>query len=477
MIVGKCRRMFPVPPGRPGGRVIDDDDPRGADFSTRIVGITTIPACCGPKERHMTLHSEYPGSVRRYHGLDISSPEFWATTFNEREETFAQLRRNSERDGLTWHEPLAADFPHAETGFWAATRNEDITYVSKHHEIFSSAEGIAISPLPKELQEVVSFFLMMDPPQHTVFRKLISAAFTPRQVARIQSQIEANAREIVDNLIGAGNVDFVKACSAILPMRTVSDMIGIAPHDRAAVARAAEAMFAGVADEEAVEFGVDTITFLVSQMELLKNSAIEIAQDRRKNPKDDLMTSIVQAEVDGHQLTDEQIGAFMILLSTAGNDTTKQTTSHTILALARHPEQREWLLEDLDVRPRSAIEEFVRYASPVMDFARHAKVDTEIRGAQIKAGEKVALFYCSGNRDESVFDRPGDFILSRYPNPHVGFGGGGVHYCLGHNVARAQLRALFTEILTRLPGIEIGEPEWLPNQFVHGIKRLPAYIP
>ena len=412
---------------------------------------------------------------RPYHGLDISSPAFWGRTFNEREETFARLRRDS-RAGLTWHEPMKADYPHAEAGFWAATRNEDITYVSKHHEVFSSAAGVAVSPLPREVQEVVSFFLMMDPPAHTVFRKLISAAFTPRQVARIQAQIESNAREIVGNLAGAGDVDLVTACSAILPMRTVSDMIGIAPQDRQAVARAAEAMFAG-ADEQAIAAGLDTVTFLVSQMELLRDSAIEIARDRRRNPRDDLMTSIVTAEVDGHQLTDEQIGAFMILLSTAGNDTTKQTTSHALLALARHPEQREWLMADFDDRIRTAIEEFVRYASPVMDFARTATRDTEIRGAQIRAGEKVALFYCSGNRDESVFDRPGEFNLARYPNPHVGFGGGGVHYCLGASVAKAQLRALFAEILTRLPGLEVGEPEWLPNQFVHGIKRLPAYIP
>ena len=142
---------------------------------------------------------------------------------------------------------------------------------------------------------------------------------------------------------------------------------------------------------------------------------------------------------------------------------------------SRHPTAT--FLADFDDRIAAAIEEFVRYASPVMDFARTATRETEIRGAQIRAGEKVALFYCSGNRDESVFDRPGAFNLARYPNPHVGFGGGGVHYCLGASVAKAQLRALFAEILTRLPGLEVGEPEWLPNQFVHGIRRLPAHIP
>jgi cytochrome P450 len=421
----------------------------------------------------MPLRSDHPVSPRAYHELDISSGAFWAQTFSQREQTFARLRADSQRDGLTWQEPFQTNFPHAETGFWAATRNEDISYISRHHEIFSSAEGVGVSPLPKEAQAAVSFFLMMDPPQHSVFRRLISAAFTPRQVARIAAQIEANAREIVDNLTGAGEVDFVTACSAILPMRTVSDMIGIAPQDRPAVARAAEAMFAGV-DEQAVADGIDSVSFLISQMELLREAAIEIAKDRRLHPKDDLMTAIVQAEVEGQRLTDDQVGAFMILLSTAGNDTTKQTTSHTVLALDRHPEQREWLLADFDNRIGTAIDEFVRYASPVMDFARTAKTDTEIRGSKILAGEKVALFYCSGNRDESDFDRPGDFLLSRSPNHHVGFGGHGVHYCLGANVAKTQLRALFRELLTRLPNLEIGEPEWLPNQFVHGIRRLPA---
>jgi cytochrome P450 len=408
-----------------------------------------------------------------YHDVDISSSAFWARTFDGREEAFAVLRQ---ADGPTWHPPMAANYPHQEPGFWACTRHEDISYVSKHHELFSSAQGVGVGPMPKEAQAVASFFLMMDPPQHTVFRRLISSAFTPRNVARIQSQIEANAREIVDGLAGAGKVDFVTACSAILPMRTVSDMIGIAPQDRAAVARAAEALFAGVGADE-VKAGIDSVTFLLSQIELLRNSAIEIARDRRRHPKDDLMTAIVQAEVDGQRLTDTQIGAFMVLLSSAGNDTTKQTTSIALLALSRNPAQREWLMADFDGRIAAAIEEFIRYASPVMDFARTATTDTSIRGSAIRAGDKVALFYCSGNRDEAIFDRARDFDLSRSPNQHVGFGGGGIHYCLGHAVARTQLRALFGELLTRLPGIEVGEPQWLPNQFVHGIKRLPVRIP
>jgi cytochrome P450 len=421
----------------------------------------------------VTLPSAPPASPRPYSEVDVSSQAFWARTFAEREESFAALRREP---SLTWHPPMPAGYPHEETGFWAATRLEDITHVSRRPEIFSSAEGVAISPLPKQVQAMTAFFLMMDPPEHTTYRRLISAAFTPRQVARIESQIQAGAEEIVDGLVGAGRIDFVRACAGILPMRTVSDMIGIAPGDREAVTRAAEAMFAGPGPED-LAARADPMAFMFSQIELLKTAAIDIAQHRRKHPADDLMTSIVQAEVDGHRLTDEQIGAFMILLSTAGNDTTKQTTSHAMLALSRHPEQKEWLMADWDARIGRAIEEFVRWATPVMDFARVALVDTEIRGTTIRAGEKVVLFYCSGNRDESVFDRPDELDLARTPNPHVGFGGGGVHYCLGHSVAKSQLRALFGQLLTRIPDIEIGEPQWLPNIFIHGIDRLPAYVP
>ncbi|MGW3566091.1 cytochrome P450 [Streptomyces sp. NPDC000941] len=420
----------------------------------------------------MTQLESQPKPARPYHELDISSREFWDKTFDEREMTFAQLRAE---DGITWHEPLGGGFPGAEPGFWAVTRHEDIVAVSRNHEVFSSAEGVSVTPLSKELQKTTSFFLVMDPPDHRAFRRLISGAFTPKQIARIQAQIETDARDIVDGLVGAGDIDFVRSCSARLPMRTVSDMIGIAPQDREAVTRAAEVLFAGPSRED-IAAGVDGLALVQRQIQILHEAAIEIAQDRRRRPKDDLMTNIVQAEVDGRRLTDEHIGAFMVMLATAGNDTTKQTTSLTMLALSRNPEQKRWLMADWDGRIGTAVEEFVRYASPVMNFARVAKVDTEIRGTAIRAGEKVGLFYCSGNRDGSVFDRPRDFDLSRSPNPHIAFGGGGIHYCLGHVVAKTQLRAIFHELLTRVPDMEVGEPEWLPHQFVHGIKRLPVHI-
>ena len=361
-----------------------------------------------------------------------------------------------------------------EDGFWALTRRADIAFASQHPELFTSAQGVALDPMPTEIQQIATFFLTMDPPQHTVYRRLISSAFTPKNVRRIEEQIHRNAVAVVDDLVGAGDIDFVAACSARLPMMTITEMLGVPASDRQAVALAAEKLFSMSDDEYSTlqQRAQNTI----AEMTLLTNTGIELASYRRRNPGDDLMTSIVNAEVDGHRLTDEEVGAFLILLASAGNDTTKQTTSHVMLALANNPAQRDWLMADFEGRIGAAIEEFVRWASPVMQFARFAVVDTKIAGQPIKAGDKVGLFYCSANRDESVFDEPRTFNLGRSPNPHLGFGGGGPHFCLGNQLAKAELRNLFRELLTRLRHVEFGEPDLLYSGFVHGIKRLPAHI-
>jgi cytochrome P450 len=409
--------------------------------------------------------------AREYSRFDITSRDFWSRPFGARDETFAQLRA---ADGLSWHRPFDSMFPMEEPGFWALTRRADIAYVSQHPELFTSAEGVALNPMPAEIQRFASFFLSMDPPQHTVYRRLISSAFTPRNVRQIEEQIHRNAVAIVDELVGAGDVDFVAACSARLPMLTIMDMLGVPTADQPSVAYAAEKLF-GMSDDEYAtpeERAEDP----VAQITLLSTTGIELAQFRRKHPADDLMTGIVNAEVDGHRLTDEEIGAFLILLASAGNDTTKQATTHAMLALAENPAQREWLREDFDNRIGSAVEEFVRWSSPVLQFARFVTADTEINGAPVQAGDKVGLFYCSANRDEAAFTDPDVFDLSRSPNPHLGFGGGGPHFCLGSQLAKAELRNLFRELLTRLTTVEFGEPDLLYSNFVHGVKRLPAFV-
>ena len=417
----------------------------------------------------MTVASSLP--MREHSPVDITSHRFWAQTFDQRDETFAQLRA---ADGLTWHRPLPSLFELEEPGFWALTRRADIAYVSTHPELFTSAQGVALDPMPAEVQRFASFFLTMDPPQHTVYRRLISSAFTPRNVRRIEEQIHDTAVMVVDDLVGAGEIDFVSACAARLPMLTIMNMLGVPASEQPGVAKAAEKLFSMSDDEYSSleERAADTI----NEIMLLSSTGVELAKYRRNNPGDDLMTSIVNAEVDGQRLTDEEIGSFLILLSSAGDDTTKQATTHAMMALVANPEQRDWLMEDFEGRIGLATEEFVRWSSPVLQFARHAAADTEIAGQQIRAGDKLGLFYCSANRDESVFDAPHAFDLSRSPNPHLGFGGGGPHFCLGNQLTKSELRNLFRELLTRLDRIEFGEPDLLHSNFVHGIKRLPAVV-
>jgi cytochrome P450 len=404
--------------------------------------------------------------------VDISSDAFWATSFEERDESFARLRREAP---VSWHPPTEFPFPHEEVGFWAVVRNDDINTVSRQTQRFSSRFGVSLDAVPFELARSLSFFLTMDAPEHPRYRELVSSAFTRRQVAQIDEQIRSAAREIVDDLVGAGDVDFVERCASLLPMRTIADMMGVPESERVAAARAGDSVI-GRSDPS---FGdpADPIGTITRARDYLYALGADLAQHRRAHPSDDLLTNLVNAEVDGLRLTDHDIGAFMVLFTVAGNDTTRNTTSLTAVAFDRNPDQRAYLLEDFDGRIMPAVEEFVRHGSPVMQFTRTALADTELGGQQIAAGDKVCVFYCSGNRDEAVFERPQDFVVSRPKNPHVGFGGGGPHFCVGAGLARSQLRALTGELLTRVPDIEVGEPEFAAGNFIRVVNALPVHVP
>lgn len=411
--------------------------------------------------------------ARTYSTVDISSHSFWEKSFAERDQAFAQLRGT---EGLTWHEPTEALFPHEETGFWAVTRNADIRYVSAHADEFCSGRGVTLDAMPVEIQKATTFFLTMDAPEHTRYRRLISMAFTPKQVRTIEEQIKANAARIVDELLAAldtgESVDFMDVVAKKLPMRTVSEMIGLPKDQHETVAAAAEAAF-GTSDDEVGGNLEEKAVFLMMQLGVLTTAGVELAKDRRVNPRGDLMTNIVQAEVDGHSLTDEEVGAFMVLLASAGNDTTKQTTAHAFKALLDHPDQLAWLREDVDGRIGGAVDEFVRWGTPVMQFTRTATRDTELAGTTISEGDKVCLFYCSGNFDAETFDNPSEFNLDRFPNQHVGFGGGGPHHCLGKQLAVLELKHLFAELVTRISDVEIvGDVAYTYSDFTHGIKHL-----
>lgn len=411
-------------------------------------------------------------STRPYDPADLSSNAFWASTAAEREQTFAELR--AERP-VTWHQPVENGLfedPN-DQGFWAVVRYADLVEATKRHEDFVSGEGIVFESMPQELLDSGQGFIAMDPPRHTQVRRLLSSAFTPKQMARIDHRIRANATRIVDNLAPKGEADFVAEVAALMPMHNICDMVGIPESYRATVAH--ESQYAGGWRDEDLMQGADPLARLFESMVTMRGVSSELIAARRKDPQDDLLTALVKAEVGGVSLTDDEIVSFFGLLMVAGNDTTRQSTSHAMKALTDFPDQRAWLTQDLDGRLPCAVEEIVRWATPIMTFRRTAARDCELNGAKITAGDKVILFYSSANWDTEVFTAPERFDLSRDPNPHVSFGGGGIHHCLGNQLARRQLAAMFRELLTRLPDIAVsGEPRYGTGNFFHGVNRLPV---
>lgn len=410
--------------------------------------------------------------ARAYDPIDLSSRSFWAATAADREASFAQLRASRP---VSWHPPVEDSLMHdpADRGFWAVTRHADIVTVSRDSETYLSGSGVLFENIPAELLEASQSFLAMDAPRHTLIRKLVHAAFTPRQVARIETSIKANARQIVAELKAAGSgVDFVDQCAKELPIRTLSDMVGIPESERQQVAHAADALVSW--SDPVYLAGRNPLEVLLENQMYLHQVANSLAARRRERPGNDLISALVLAEVDGDRLTDAEIAAFFVLLAVAGNDTTRQTTSHALKALTDHPDQRAWLMADFDDRIGGGVEEFVRWATPVMTFRRTAAVDVDLGGRRIEAGDKVVMFYASGNWDTQVFDRPDVFDLNRKPNPHLGFGGGGRHFCLGAHLARTQLRAIFGELLHQLPDIAAAEPAYLQGNFVHAVRSMPC---
>ena len=407
---------------------------------------------------------------RAYDAIDLSSRAFWATSAAERERSFAVLR--AERP-VSWHAPVEDSLMSDpdDPGYWAVTRREDVVAVSRDNEVFLSGRGVLFENIPVELLEASQSFLAMDPPRHTKLRKVVSAAFTPRQVRRVEDSIKSNAKAIVEELRAAGSgADFVDHCAKQLPIRTLSDMVGIPESERQHVAHAADALVSWA--DPIYLAGRNPLEVLVENQMYLHQVAGTLAAERRERPGDDLFSSLVNAEVDGDRLSDADVSAFFVLLAVAGNDTTRQTASHAMKALTDFPDQRASLREDFDNRAGTAVEEFIRWATPVMTFRRTAATDVELGGQTIKAGEKVVMFYPSANWDTDAFNDPDRFDVSRNPNPHVGFGGGGVHFCLGAHVARAQLRAIFGELLGQLPEIQAGEPAYVPGNFIHAIRSM-----
>ena len=397
--------------------------------------------------------------------IRLGQPETWLRT--DREGIFARLR--AERPVSFQEEPEVPGFPKG-PGYWAIVRHADVMQVSRDAETFISGKGSNIADLPVEMNEFFGSMINMDAPKHTKLRKLVNKGFTPRMVGRIDEQVREQARAIVDSIADRGECEFVGDVASRLPLQLICDMMGIPPSDHARILELTNVIL-GVGDPEYVT----TMEGLMAAGLELFQYAQAMGEDRLVRPREDITSTLMHAEVDGDRLTAQELGSFFILLVVAGNETTRNAISHGLRALTAHPDQKRAWQSDFDGIAPTAIEEIVRWATPVIHFRRTATRDVEVGGTKIREGEKVVMFYNSANRDERAIPDPYRFDVRRDPNEHVAFGAGGPHFCLGANLARREIRVMFEELFRRLPDIEAsGPPEMLLSGFIHGIKRLPA---
>ncbi len=406
--------------------------------------------------------------------IDLCSQEFWEMPNEEREGAFATLRAERPIPFLEEPELPVPGLPRG-PGYWSLTRHADLLEASRNPELFSSAQGAtSIFDLPTAFSEFFGGMINMDDPRHGRQRRIVSQGFTPRALAKMEEGVARRASRIIDRVIERGECDFVADIAAPLPLEIICDMMGI-PESQAAMVFEQSNVILGLGDPEFLERTPDPQVAALQAGAALGSLMAEMAADRRKNPKDDLTTALLQKDQEDGAMTDEELASFFVLLVVAGNETTRNAISHGMKALCDYPDQRRAWTGDFDGMADTAVEEIVRWASPVIHMRRTCTRDTELGGQPLAKGEKVVLWYASANRDEAVFDDPYRFDLARRPNEHVGFGGPGPHYCLGANLARREIRVMFRQIFERLPDLEItGPPDRLRSNFINGIKRMPC---
>ncbi|MFI0485133.1 cytochrome P450 [Actinomadura sp. 9N215] len=410
----------------------------------------------------------------RVNEIDLTDWEFWRRPHEYRHEAFKTLRWHPEL--VRFEEPDIVIVPQG-PGYYALTRHAEVVEASRRPQDFCSGKGsTSIWDMPGDLHEYFGSMISMDDPRHAKIRRIVSRAFSPRMIQRFQDQVEAVAVQIIDDVAaGRGTGDFVADIAARLPLKIICDMMGIGEEHYRTVFDATNVVLAGNDDEFLPSDDPEQVAMaLLGAGETLKNLVEDLGRQRRKEPTDDLTSALVNANIDGESLTDQELGSFFILLVVAGNETTRNAIAHGLDLFTRHPDQRALLTDDFDARVPGAVEEIVRYVSPVIWMRRTATRDTMLNEHEIKEGDKLLLYYWSANRDESVFTDPEKFDILRDPNPHIGFGGPGPHFCLGAHLARREITVLFRELLRRTPGVRAsGEPERLESSFINGIKRLP----
>ncbi len=346
--------------------------------------------------------------------------------------------------------------------------------MSKNPQTFSSASGITVLDLPPEFNEFFSSMIAMDDPRHARLRRLVSAGFTPRMLARLEDSVTAQAREIIGDIADRGECDFVVDVAGRLPLAIVCDLMGV-PRSELDFVFDKTNIILGASDPEYVPDADDIPTALLGAGGELAELMTSVAEGKRGRDGDDLTSILVNAEVDGERLNFSEIASFFILLVVAGNETTRNAISWGLVYLTENPDQRERWQTDFEELAPTAVEEIVRLASPVTYMRRTATEDTVLGDTEIAAGDKLAMFYLAANRDEERFADPLRFDVGRSPNPHIGFGGPGPHFCLGAHLARREITVMFRELFRFLPDIEAaGPPAILQSNFIHGIKHLPA---
>jgi cholest-4-en-3-one 26-monooxygenase len=394
---------------------------------------------------------------------------------------FDRFTEGIPHEWFTWLRENEPVYHHPEPdgpGFWVITKLDDVTVCNRDAGTFSSAASrggvVGLESRPEgdaAMEEAVGkLMLYMDPPDHTRYRRLVNRGFTPRMIGQMEVHIRELTTGILDRVLPQGESDFVVDIAAELPLEVIAELIGVPHEDRHKIFVWSN-RFIGADDPE---YQVGAEDLMTAQVEMFMY-AQQLADAHREKPGEDIIDALLSAEMDGESLSDMDFNLFFLLLSVAGNETTRNAISHGMNAFLEHPDQYELLASDPSRYIKTAVEEILRWASPVMYFRRNATKDFELRGHTIKAGERISMWYISANRDEDYFEDPFRFDITREPNPHIAFGGGGPHFCLGAQLARMEIQVLFEELVKRVPRIEsLGPPDRLRSNFIGGIKHLPV---
>jgi len=395
-------------------------------------------------------------------GFDFTDPDVLLQGIPVTE--FAELRKTAP---VWWNDQEESIFDDG--GYWVITRHEDIKAISRNSDLWSTNRKGAVMRLPdgvtsEQLDLTKALLINHDAPEHTRLRKIVSRLFTPRSVAALEAKLAIAAREIVAAAKEKGTGDFVDDIAMNLPLLAIADLIGVPEADR-------EKLFHwtnSIMNTDDPDFDSDPTT---ANAELM-GYAYTMAEERRRCPADDIVTRLIQADIDGESLGDVEFAFFVILLAVAGNETTRNAMTHGINAFFENPDQWDLFKRE---RPDTTVDEIVRWATPVHCFQRTALADNEIGGVSIREGQRVGLFYSSANFDEDVFERPFEFNILRNPNPHLSFGGNGAHFCIGANLARMEIKLIFNELADQIPNIaKLGEPQRLRSGWINGVKALPV---